>query len=119
MEIQTKKIEKAIFEIEAINGFEQYEGVSLGYLWNGWECPYFKIEEVKKIIANMDSEQDAIIYDFTHYSYDNLYDVIIEKTFYDGKIETIHTSKPIIIQGEKYYSIGSFNWTWTKQIINN
>jgi hypothetical protein len=107
-------MEKALFEIEVNEGFEQYEGITLGHRWNGWECPLFNIDNVNKILNNLGSEEEAKENSFSFYQYDSTYDVIIEKVYWDGKLEAIDTSKPTIFNGEKYYAIGSHNWTWTK-----
>jgi hypothetical protein len=111
----TRKIEKRTFEIETANGSEKYNGLTFGIYWNGWECPLFDLKTTLKVLKDFHkdtSEDNKNDYDFSYYEYDSLYDVIIEKSFYSGKIECIATSKPIIINKKKYYSVGSFNWTW-------
>jgi hypothetical protein len=47
-------MEKAIFEIEVHNGeYEQFEGITFGQLWNGWQCPQFDIHNIKKILEGI------------------------------------------------------------------
>ena len=43
-------MEKAIFEIQTAEGFEQFEGITFGQRWNGWECPQSDIHNIKKIL---------------------------------------------------------------------
>mgnify|MGYP003652514001 CR=1 FL=1 len=107
-------MEKAIFEIDTLDGGARFEGITKGHLWNGWECPQFDLKNTLRILKDvMDSEDNKHNYDFTFYEYDELYDVIIEKGFYNSKLEYISTSKPNVINGIKYYSVGAYNWTWT------
>lgn len=112
-------MKKEIFEIEVNEGFEQYEGITNGNRWNGWECPLFTIDNVNKILNNLGSEELAKECSFSFYEYDSTYDVIIEKVYWNGKLEAIDTTKPTLFEGNKYYPIGNGNWTWTKaQEIN-
>ena len=37
-----------------------------------------------------------------------------DKVYWDGKIEAVDTSKPILVDGVKYYALGCMNWTWSK-----
>lgn len=112
--IKYKTMKKEIFEIETAEGFAQFEGITFGQRWNGWECPQFDIDNINKILEGLGSEDEAKECNFSYYEYDSVYDVIIEKVYWDGKIEAVDTSKPIIVDGIKYYALGCFNWTWTK-----
>jgi len=103
-----------IFEIETAEGFAQFKGVTFGQLWNGWECPLFTLDVVKDILAGLGTEDEAKNCSFSFYEYDSFYDVIIERVWWGGKIEAVDTSKPILIDGVKYYSVASFCWTWSK-----
>jgi hypothetical protein len=107
-------MKKEIFEIETAEGFAQFEGITFGQRWNGWECPQFDIDNINKILEGLGSEAEAKECNFSYYEYDSVYDVIIEKVYWDGKIEAVDTSKPIVVDGIKYYALGCFNWTWTK-----
>jgi hypothetical protein len=113
-------MKKETFLIETNDGqLAKYKGITLGHLWNGWECPMFELSTTKKILSEwLSTENDKYLYDFTFYQYDELFDVIIETSFSSGKIETISTSQPITINNIKYYSIGAYNWTWTKKNNN-
>ena len=103
-----------IFEIETENGFDQFEGITFGQRWNGWECPQFDIHNIKKILDGIGTEEQAKECNFSFYEYCPTYDVIIEKVYWDGKLEAIDTSKPILVDGIKYYALGCMNWTWSK-----
>ena len=103
-----------IFEIEVNDGYEQFEGITLGQTWNGWQCPQFDLANVTKILEGIGTKEDAMKCSFSYYEYDSVYDVIIETIFWDGKIEAIDISKPILVDGVKYYAIGCFNWCWSK-----
>lgn len=108
-------MKKEIFEIETNDGYSQFEGVTFGQLWNGWECPLFTLDVVKSILDGIGSEAEAKECSFSFYEFDSFYKVIIERVYWDNKIEAIETSKPILIDGVYYYSIGSYNWTWSKK----
>lgn len=107
-------MEKQIFEIETENGFEQFEGITFGQRWNGWECPQFDLETTNKILLGMCSEEVAKECSFSHYKYDEFYNVVIETTFWGNKIECVETWKPSNINGVDFFAVGYMCWTWTK-----
>mgnify|MGYP003662463803 CR=1 FL=1 len=49
-------MKKEIFEIETAEGYAQFEGITFGQLWNGWECPQFDINNINKILEGIGSE---------------------------------------------------------------
>jgi hypothetical protein len=111
-------MKKEIFVIETADGTAEYQGISLGQLWNGWECPLFELKTALKVLKDFHSycsEENKHDYDFSFFQYDPLYDVIIETYFMDAKINFVATHKPIVINNKKYYDIGGFNWTWWKK----
>lgn len=109
-------MKQQIFTIEVNNGdLAEFNGITFGKLWNGWECPLFPIESINKILSDIGTEEDAKLCGFSFYEYDSLYDVIIEKYYYNEKIEYCATEKPTIIDGIKYYSLGAYSWTWRKK----
>jgi hypothetical protein len=109
-------MKKETFAIETSEGIAHYKGVTFGDLWNGWECPLFDLKTTIKILNDVvGGEEQKHEYDFTFYQYDNVYDVIIETSFYNATIECVQTHKPIVIDNKKYYSIGSYCWTWMKK----
>ena len=52
-------MKKEIFEIETAEGFAQFEGITFGQRWNGWECPQFDIDNINKILEGLGSEDEA------------------------------------------------------------
>ena len=111
-------MKKEIFTIEIDNGkTAQFKGVSFGDLWNGWECPYFTLDIVNKILNKVScNEETAKEYSYCFYEFDSVYNVIIERTYWDKKIEVVNTTKPILIDGVYYYPLGAYNWTWGKKL---
>ncbi|MBK1901999.1 MULTISPECIES: hypothetical protein [Burkholderia] len=85
-----------------------YQAYSRGERWNGWECPYFTIEEAMKLLAHpyldglrYDAEGDKFIMDDG-----------------DGEVldETVFASRVVLVDGNpiKVYAIGAFGWCWNK-----
>jgi hypothetical protein len=105
-----------IFTIEVNNGdLAEFEGVTFGDLWNGWECPLFTLDVIKSILKDIGTEDDAKACSFSFYEFDSFYNVIIERVYWDGIIQAIDTTKPILINGLEYFSFGAYNWTWQKK----
>jgi len=107
-------MQKQIFKIETENGYEQFEGITNGQRWNGWECPQFDIDNINKILEGIGSEEDAKECSFSFYEFDSFYNVIIERVYWDGKLMAIDTIKPFLFEGINYYALGCMNWTWSK-----
>jgi hypothetical protein len=108
-------MKKEIFTIETNEGVSKFKGITFGDLWNGWECPYFTIDVVNEILNDVSCDEDTCKeYSYCYYEFDSLYNVIIEKTYWDNKIEVASTTKPILIDGIFYYPLGAYNWTWSK-----
>ncbi|VWC80362.1 hypothetical protein BLA39750_01151 [Burkholderia lata] len=85
-----------------------YLAYSCGERWNGWECPYFTIEEAMKLLEHpylhglrYDAEGDKFIMDDG-----------------DGEdlYETVFASEVVLVDGNpiKVYAIGAFGWCWNK-----
>ena len=79
-------------------------GITFGFQWNGWECPFFTKEVAERVCQlnineeveyRYDEEQDAFIIKFTEWEND-------EEEVYHG----------YTIDGVKYYPIGNgfFHW---------
>ncbi len=78
----------------------QFEGITDGSLWNGWECPWFTLETMKAIQAWVnDGINDPIAIEG-----DKVFDVYI-----DERIEC----RTITVDEVKYYSIDG--WCWDLQ----
>ena len=96
------KFMKTTVESKFTIDFETYyTGYSTGELWNGWAIPYFKIEEAKRIMEDMNQSGDIEI-DF---------DEVTGTFIVDGEetpaIELSFNGTQI-----KAYGIGAFGWTW-------
>lgn len=94
----------AVFSIDAFDGY--FHGVTTGQQWNGFACPLFSLEEGKRLAAinNDDPLCGRLEYDpksdsFLHWDYGN------EDQGPQGFPVTV-------IDGQKYYPIGAFSWTW-------
>lgn len=113
-------MQKGFFSIETNEGYDTFEGIeNPSLLWNGWHNPYFDLNTIKKILSNIGQENQFLDYDFTFYQYDEDYDVIIEKSYYDQKLESVSTCHPITFEGIKYYPIGFMCWTWYKERLTD
>jgi len=77
------------------------DGMTYGQTWNGWECPYFTPENAEKILSYFTEG---------YLTYNAEKDVYQHDGYGDGK--EIDIFEPVIIDGQKYYSIGGFNWCW-------
>lgn len=78
---------------------ENLDGFTYGYTWNGWACPYFDFENAKKLIdlfpdfgMRYDADADKFIAESEHYDREEWQSEIID--------------------GKKYYPIGSHSWCW-------
>jgi len=69
--------------------------------WNGWACPYFTKEQADKLIAGL---PEYLRWDGLHIIAD-LGDDIPEKY------------SPEMIDGESYWPVGAFGWTWSEDVI--
>jgi len=98
-----QKIEprKTLFALDFFEDNQSIEGITFGDYWNGWDCPYFTFDNAKKLLTifdegflKFDANQDAFLYD----------------PYKNG--EEIDTFEATIINGEKYYSVGGWNFCW-------
>lgn len=78
----------------------QFEGITDGSTWNGWECPWFTLGAMKEIQAWVnDGINDPIAIDG-----DKVSDVYI-----DERIEC----RTITVDGITYYAIDG--WCWSEE----
>jgi len=96
-----KKLKKAVFSMDCLpDGKEgNIDGMTYGYTWNGWACPYFTYENAMRL-AELAPDLHLWYY--------------IEK---DSFITTDESYDPqefeaMIIDGVKYYPIGNYSWCW-------
>lgn len=94
-----KDYKKALFSLDCIE--ENIEGITYGYTWNGWACPYFTYENAMKL--------GEIAPDFNMY-YHLESDSFICLT--DDGFDTPEEFKGCLIDGVKYYPIGNSSWCW-------
>jgi hypothetical protein len=89
------KYEHKTFAIEC---GPQFNGITDGSLWNGWACPWFTLETMKKIQAWI---EDGI----------NVNPILIE----DDKVCDVYENESIemartVVDGVTYYSIDGWCW---------
>lgn len=102
----------AKFQFDDI-GDEHWAGYTFGEVWNGWECPYFELEEVKSIIEWYRKDgYDSIRYDEAQDS------VIVEDD--DGLIEKFTGQDITLMDGSvvHVYPLGAFGWCWDLYVPN-
>jgi hypothetical protein len=94
-----------------------FEGYTHGEYWNGWACPYFTLEEGKRLIAYLNDlhKQEG---------YENM-PVPTQKHRYDAETDQFYIMddndeyEPLIygrvdIEGlPPLYEIGSWYWVWS------
>lgn len=93
---------KTEFKIETY-GNASFEGYTLEEDWNGWSCPYFTLEESKRIVnAHTATGQNA--------SYNENSDTFC---FESQDEEEFYT--PLELKGMKLYPIGNSSWIWEEK----
>lgn len=85
--------------------------------WNGWECPYFRVEDIRAMRDAFDAYgaevNDAPDGD-TRYSWDDATDLpSIVTTFDDGEAE--EAVCPMTVDGVPMVTIGWGGWVWSRQ----
>ena len=91
---------------------DEYHGFTKGEDWNGWECPYFPIEEALRIVEGYKSLNEAVDDDHDYRAkYDESQDIF---RFYDPHGDYWEEFEPVSIDGKKLYPIGAFGWTWSE-----
>lgn len=88
-----------------------YQAYSCGEVWNGYQCPYFTLEEAKKLSEDpcirgleYEPENDRFVLDEPEYADDPAY----EPDTFDAV--TINVDGQAI----KTYAIGAYLWCWYK-----
>ncbi|BBA45377.1 TPA: hypothetical protein ACK3Q6_003778 [Burkholderia cepacia] len=85
-----------------------YQAYSRGERWNGWECPYFTIEEAMKLLDHpylhglrYDAESDKFI--MADGDGEDLY-------------QRVFAAEVVRVDGNpiKVYAIGACGWCWNK-----
>lgn len=86
---------------------EEFKGITFGNYWNGWECPYFKMDECLKLLPvfNLDN-------DYMQIEYNQQDDAFYLNDFAYPEEPSIYHAN--MIDGEKYYPLGSWFLTWSK-----
>lgn len=84
--------------------------------WNGWECPYFRVADIRAHRASFDAYgQDVNESEDTVYRWDDATDLpSIVSTWEDEESE--EAVSPITIDGVPCVSIGWASWVWSEQI---
>lgn len=100
------------FKIESL-GYENFEGFTKNEDWNGWDCPYFTLEQAQEILKSYNTLRSVIEQKETAY-YDSTKDAFIFPTDDENESE-IFTA--IIEKGQKYYPIGAFCWIWEENLM--
>jgi hypothetical protein len=102
---------KSSFTIDGLNVW--FKGYTANQHWNGWECPYFEMDEAKRIAEAFEREYGTILeYNEetdTFLLWDEAYD---EPEEFKG-IDISFGGQPI-----RVYAIGAFGWCWVDESIN-
>ena len=98
------KLKKAEFSLE---GTEWFAGFSSGKTWNGWACPYFTLEQGKKVMAALNESDDVDPPRMGYFSHSDQFVVVHTSC----EVETYKGIKNPV-GGEKLYPIGAMGWCW-------
>lgn len=102
------------FEIE---GSPLFEGFTAGQTWNGWACPYFTLDNAKKVMAEFGGEEIPA---------DQPFKKDADQWYYDSKKDAFRVNcdqynDPYEMPGEdvehngqtiRVYAIGNGCWVW-------
>lgn len=92
-------MKQSLFVIDTIPD-KSFEGYSKDDDWNGWACPFFSLEQGKKIVQAQNSGQDKSWFDEKN---DQFVFIIDGQREYFPSIE---------IDGGRLYPIGNSSWIW-------
>lgn len=106
-------MQKKLFTLD---GEKSFVGFSNGETWNGFSCPYFELEECKKIMDafNKDNEELEVSIKLV---YDEENDCFIEQDEnYDEEEYVVYEAMFINVDGvnKKVYALGSYEWVWVE-----
>lgn len=93
---------------------KSFSGLDLGRTWNGWACPLFSLEESLKVVeAQQELRKEG---EAQGWETDSLTYLPLSGSFLfvskDGEDTYQVEIKPEIIDGEKFYPLGSCIWCW-------
>jgi len=106
-------MEKKLFTLDGENYFV---GFSNGETWNDFECPYFELEECRKIMNTFNKENEELEVNIK-LIYDEENDCFIEEDEnYEEEEYIVYEATFINVDGinKKVYALGSYNWTWVE-----
>jgi hypothetical protein len=78
--------------------------------WNGFFCPYFSLNESRRILFTQAPKSECIENEYYYYELSTCLNYLISYT-----PEGIDVFESITYKGDKYYPIGFCNWVWTLQ----
>jgi hypothetical protein len=90
-------LRKTRFAIDTFPG-KVFEGYTLDDDWNGWACPYFGLDEAKRILSIYNENGGSA-------KYDELNDEFI---FIDDE----EVFPAVEIEDSKLYAVGNSVWIW-------
>lgn len=106
---------KALFSMDSFDENQpDIEGITYGHTWNGWACPYFTFENALIVAKHINQDQD---YCKEHQLPISSLTYSEEKdTFFyvpDSEVPSeVDDYKGFLVDGVKYYAIGSHSWCW-------
>lgn len=103
------KLHPAKFSIDTL-GSVVFEGFTSGETWNGWDCPYFTFEQGQKVMEVFNATNTAETARAPS-RYDEERDAFC---FFIESIEDSDDFYALIIEGQKFYPIGTGCWIWER-----
>lgn len=119
----TLELRPARFSIEVAGDDAVFDGFTSGQTWNGWQCPYFTLEQGQAIVEAINRTQDEwsrepTNLDTLHGLYDSMRDAFV---FYqesakdsDNPDEDWEIFTFVEVDGQKLYPIGAWCWIWER-----
>lgn len=119
----TLELKPARFSIEVAGDDAVFDGFTTGQTWNGWECPYFTLEQGQAIVEAINRTQEewgkeSFNIDTLHGYYDSEQDAFVfyQKSMKESKNpeEDWEIFTFVAVDGQKLYPIGAWGWVWER-----
>lgn len=108
----------ALFSMDCFDDSQPHiEGLTYGYTWNGWACPYFTKENGLLIADLMNKDREWCIdnqcpVSNLFYSEEKDCFIFVADETDPEDIQDPQIFEATVIDGVKYYGIGNCSWCW-------
>ncbi len=109
----------ARFSIDSFGSGESVEGFTTGDTWNGWDCPYFTVEQGQLVVEALNRAEEQSALDSLIGFYDEPRDAFVFHYRAQSNSEAPEEDWDIFpsqfIEGQKLYPIGASCWIWERE----